>query len=56
MDCESQRTYVTSRLKECLHLPMEQSESLHIKIFTSTDRHDTTCEAVDLGLVTRDGC
>ena len=55
MDSGSQKTYVTSRLKESLHLPTKRTESLRIKTFGSTEGHDTTCEAVDLGLVTKDG-
>ena len=55
MDSGSQRTYVTSRLKESLHLPTKRTESLRIKTFGSTEGHDTTCEAVDLGLVAKDG-
>ena len=55
MDSGSQRTYVTSRLKESLRLPSERMESLHIKMFGSTEGRDATCEAVDLGLDTTDG-
>ena len=55
MDSRSQRTYVTSRLRESLHLPTKQTESLHIKTFGSTEGQDATCEAVDLGLIMKDG-
>ena len=55
MDSGSQRTYVTSCLRESLHLPTKRTESLRIKTFGSTEEHDTTCEAVDLGLVAKDG-
>ena len=53
MDIGSQRTYITSRLRESLHLPTKRTESLHIKTFGSSEGHDATFEAVDLGLVTR---
>ena len=46
MDSGSQRTYVTSHLRESLQLPTKRTESLHI---------DATCEAVGLGLITKDG-
>jgi hypothetical protein len=55
MDSGSQRTYVTSRLRENLHLMTKQTESLHIKTFGSTKGHDATCEAVDFSLITRGG-
>lgn len=55
MDSGSQRTYVTSHLKESLRLPSEQMESLHIKTLGSTEGRDATCEAVDLDPVTTDG-
>lgn len=55
MDSGSQRTYVTSRLRESLHLPTKRTESLHIKTFGSAEGHSATCEAVDLGLIMEDG-
>lgn len=55
MDSGSQRTYITSRLRDSLHLSTTQTESLHIRTFGSTEECDTTCEAVDLGLVTKGG-
>ena len=55
MDSGSQMTYVSSRLRESLQLPTKRTESLHIKTFGSTEGQDATCEAVDLGLITRDG-
>ena len=55
MDSGSQRSYVTCRLRESLHLPTKRTESLHIKTFGSTEGHDATCEAVDLGLITKGG-
>ena len=55
MDSGSQRTYVTSRLRESLHLPTKRTESLHIKTFGSTEGHDAICEVVDLGLITKGG-
>ena len=55
MDSGSQRTYVSSRLRASLQLPTKRTESLHIKTFGSTEGQDATCEAVDLGLITKDG-
>lgn len=55
MYSRSQRTYVTTRLRESLHLPTKQMESLHIKTFGITEGHDATCEAVDLDLITKSG-
>ena len=45
MDSGSQKTYMTYRVKE----------SLHIETFGSAEGQDATCEAVDLRLVTKDG-
>ena len=55
MDSGSQRTYVTSRLRERLRLTTERTESLHIKTFGSTEGHNATCEAVHLGLLMKSG-
>lgn len=54
LDSGSQRTYVTSRIKEILHLIPKQMESLRIKTFGSSEERDTLCEAVDLALITKD--
>ena len=55
MDSGSQRTYVTTHVKESLHLPSKRTESLRIKTFGSTEERETVCEAVELGLVTSSG-
>ena len=55
MDSGSQRTYVTSQVRERLNPPTKRTESLRIKTFGSTEGQDTVCEAVELGLLTRDG-
>ena len=52
MDSRSQRTYVTTHVKESLHLPSKRTECLHIKTFGSTEERET---AVELGLVTSNG-
>ena len=55
MDTGSQRTYVTSRVKQSLRLPISGIESLHIKIFGNSEGQDTMCETVDLGLLLKNG-
>ena len=55
MDSGSQRTYVTSRVRESLHLPVKRTETLSIKTFGSTEGQDTVCETVELGLITKIG-
>ena len=55
MDTGSQRTYVTSRVKYTLQLPISGIESLHIKIFGSSEGQDTMCETVELGLLLKNG-
>lgn len=47
----SQRTYVTSRVRDRLHLSMKRTESLRIKTFGSTEGQDTASDVV----LTRDG-
>lgn len=54
MDSGSQRTYVTSRVKEMLRLSPKKTESLRIKTFGFSEERDTLCEAVELALVTKD--
>lgn len=48
MDSGSQRTYVT-------HVSFTCPRSLHIKTLGSTKEWETVCEAVELGLITRNG-
>ena len=55
MDTGSQRTYVTSRVKHTLQLPISGIESLHIKTFGSSEGQDTMCETVELGLLLKNG-
>ena len=55
MDSGSQRTYVTSRVRETLRLPTKRTESLRIKTFGAAEGRDTNCDAVELGLVAKDG-
>ena len=51
MDTGSQRTYVTSRVKHSLRLPISGIESLHIKTFGHSKGQDTMCKTVELGLL-----
>lgn len=53
MDSGSQRTYITSRLRDSLKLPTIQRESLHIKTFGSSECRDTTCDVVEFRLLTK---
>ena len=55
VDSRSQRTYVTSRMRESMHLPVKRTETLSIKTFGSTEGQDTVYEAVELGLITKNG-
>ena len=55
MDTGSQRTYVTSRVKHSLRLPISGIESLHIKTFGSSEGQDTMCETVEVGLLLNNG-
>lgn len=55
MDGGSQRTYVTNHVKETLHLSPKRTECLRIKTFGSSEEQERTCNAVDLGVLTRGG-
>ena len=55
VDSRSQRTYVTSHMRESMHLPVKRTETLSIKTFGSTEGQDTVYEAVELGLITKNG-
>ena len=55
MDSGSQRTYITSRLRDELHLSSNHTEFLQIKAFGSTEEQESVCDVVELGLITKDG-
>ena len=55
MHTGSQRTYVISRVKHNLRLPISEIESLHIKAFGNSEGQDTMCETVELGLLLKNG-
>ena len=55
MDSGSQRTYITSHLRDELHLSSSHTESLRIKAFGSTEEQESVCDVVELGLITKDG-
>lgn len=51
MDSGSQRTYVTSHLRDQLNLPTIRTESLCIKTFGATKTQNTSCDVVNLDLL-----
>ena len=53
MDSGSQRTYITCRLRDKLKLPTTRMESLRIKTFGSSECQGTTCDVVQLGIITK---
>jgi hypothetical protein len=54
MDGGSQRTYITSRLRDELDLPAVAMESLRIKTFGNTADYESSCDVVQLSLKTKD--
>ena len=55
LDGGSQRTYITSRLRDELSLPIVRTELLQIKTFGSTECDHTSCDVVQIGVETKDG-
>ncbi len=55
MDSGSQRTYVTDRVKKVLDMSPRRTECIRIKTFGTSEEQERVCEAVDLGVLTRDG-
>ena len=55
LDSGSQRTYISSRLRDQLQLPIRRTESLKIKTFGSTESQDQQYEVVELGLKLKNG-
>ena len=50
LDSGSQRTYVTSRVRERLKLPTVMTETLHIRTFGDSGGHEEICDVVKLGV------
>ena len=50
LDSGSQRTYVTSRVREMLRLPVDHTEALCIRTFGSSGERIEDCEVVEMGL------
>ena len=55
LDSGSQRSYVTTRVKETLGLRSESAEVMLIKTFGSDAEKRHTCEVVSLGMKVKDG-
>ena len=55
MDSGSQLTYVTTRTKELLQLPLKGIENVCIKTFGAPEGQDTLCDVVEISTVTREG-
>ena len=53
LDSASQRTYITSRLREELNLPTIRTERLQIKTFGRTGCDNTSCDVVQMGIETK---
>lgn len=51
MDSGSERTYVTSHLRDQLNLPTIRTESLKIKTFGATETQSTSCDVVELCII-----
>ncbi len=50
MDSGSQRTYITSHLRDQLNLPRMETETLRIKTFGAAETQNTSCDVVELGV------
>ena len=48
-DSGSQRTYVTSRVREGLKLPIVATKTIRIKTFGNSEGSDKTCDVVNFG-------
>ena len=55
LDGGSQRTYITSRLRDELSLPIVRTELHQIKTFGNTECDHTSCDVVQIGVETKDG-
>ena len=54
MDSGNQRTYITSRLRDELDLPVVATESLRIKTFGNTANYESSYDVVQLSVKTKD--
>ncbi len=50
IDSGSQRTYITSHLRDQLNLPRMGTETLRIKTFRAAETQNTSCDVVELGV------
>ena len=55
LDSGSQRTYISSQLRERLNLPTTSTERIRIKTFGSTDSCDQIYDVVHLGVKVKNG-
>ena len=55
LDCSSQRSFVTSRIRQLLSLKTLHTEVVAIKMFGSRRSTSQPCDIVELGLIARDG-
>ena len=55
MDSGSQRTFLTNRARQALHLNTLRSERLNIKAFGTVTKADSDCDVVEFKLETNDG-
>ena len=55
LDSGSQRTYVTSNVRERLKLPAIATETIQIKTFGNSESYDKTCDVVNFGVRIRSG-
>ena len=55
LDSGSQRTYVSSQLREKLRLPTVRTETIRIKTFGSTESSDKSYDVVHLDIQVKNG-
>ena len=55
LDSDSQRTYVTSQVRERLKLPTIAMETIRIKTFGNSEGYDKTCDIVNFGVRIKSG-
>ena len=55
LDSGSQRTYVTSQVRERLKLPTIATETIRIKTFGNSEGYDKTCDIVNFGVRIKSG-
>ena len=55
LDADSQRSYITHRMKDVLSLPAERKQRMSIRAFGSTDDGVQECDVVNICMKTEDG-